>query len=242
MATSGKRRPARGNHMLSHLSDDAYAAIAPMLQPVQLGIKQLLHERDKPFSPDIYFPTTCVISALLPLLDGAAVEVGSMGNEGFSGVEMMAGADSPMNTYFCQVPGEALRMSVADFKQALETVPELHRLALACLQGFMAQMAQSAACNGQHSVEARFARWMLLTHDRVEGDDFKLTQEFIATMLGVQRPSVSLVANQFQQAGLLKYSRGHVQILNRQGIEEVCCECYVDVRSRFERLMGVGVG
>lgn len=242
MASLSKRRPARGNYLLSQLSADTYAELAPMLEPVQLNIKQFVHERGKPFSSDMYFSTTCIVSSLLPLQDGAAVEVGSIGNEGFSVVEMMAGAEWPLNNYVCQVPGEAMRMALADFRQALETVPELRRLALAYLQCFMAQMAQSVACNGQHSVEARFARWMLITHDRVENDDFKLTQEFIAQMLGVHRPSVSLVANQFQQAGLMRYSRGHIHILNRQGIEEVCCECYSDVRSQFEQRMGIRYG
>lgn len=242
MAPIGKFRPPRGNHLLSLLSEDAHAALLPMLQPVQLGIKEMLHERGKPFSPYVYFPVNCAISAILPLLDGAAVEVGSVGNEGFSGVEMLTGADAPVNTYFCQIPGQAIRMAVADFMPALDTVPGLRKAAFGYLQGFLAQMAQSAACNGQHSVEARFARWMLITHDRVDGDEFKLTQEFMAQMLGVQRPSVSLVANQFQQAGLLRYSRGNVEILNRQGIEDVACECYFDVRGQFQRLMGIERG
>jgi CRP-like cAMP-binding protein len=202
----------------------------------------MLHERDKPFSSDIYFPTTCTVSVILPLVDGAAVEVGMVGNEGFSGVEMLAGAQSPTNTYFCQIPDEAIRMSVVDFKQALESLPELRKLAFAYLHCFMAQMAQSVACNSQHSTEARFARWMLITHDRVVGDEFKLTQEFIAQMVGVHRPSVSLVANEFQQAGMISYSRGAMRILNRQGIEEVACECYLDVRSKFQSLMGIHYG
>lgn len=242
MPSSGKRLPARGNHFLSKLSYDGHAALVPTLQLTQLDAKQVLHERGKPFSSDIYFPTTSTISVILPLLDGAAVEVGTVGNEGFSAVEMIAGAGSPHNTYFCQIPGEAMRMSVVNFKHALETVPELRTLACDYLQCFMAQMAQSVACNSQHATEARFARWMLITHDRVAGDDFQLTQEFIAQMLGVHRPSVSLIANQFQQAGLIQYSRGQIRILNRKGIEEVACECYFDVRSRFERVMGIQYG
>lgn len=210
-----------------------------MLQPVQLDARFIVHERGKPFSSDIYFPVTCILSVILPLRAGAAVEVGSLGNEGFSGVEMLAGAESPFHTYFCQIPGKALRMSTVDFGQALDAVPGLRKLAFGYLQCFMAQAAQSAACNTQHVIEARFARWMLLTHDRVEGDNFKLTQEFMAQMLGVHRPTVSIVANQFQQAGLLKYSRGQVQILNRQGIEEAACECYFDIRRQFQRVLGV---
>jgi CRP-like cAMP-binding protein len=240
MSFSGKALPfARGNHLLSMLSDDAHAALVPMLQLVQLDIRQMVHERGKPFSSDIYFPITCMLSVILPLVDGTAVEVGSVGNEGFSGVEILAGAESPFHTYFCQVPGKAMRISVVDFRQALDAVPGLRELVLGYLQGFMAQAAQSAACNSKHTMDARFARWMLLTHDRVENDDFKLTQEFMAQMLGVHRPTVSVVANRFQQAGLLQYSRGHVRILNRQGIEGVACECYFDIRSQFRRALGM---
>nr|WP_314621584.1 Crp/Fnr family transcriptional regulator [uncultured Noviherbaspirillum sp.] len=237
MPVSGKSFSARGNHLLSLLSDNAYTKLAPMLHPVQLEIGQILHERGKLFSSDIYFPITCVLSVILTLSDEAAVEVGSVGNEGFSGVEILAGAKAPFHAYLCQIPGKAIRMSMTDFRQALDAVPELHKLALGSLQVFMAQAAQSVACNSQHAMESRFACWMLLTHDRVEGDDFKLTQEFMAQMLGGYRPTVSVVANRFQQAGLLRYSRGHVYILNRQGIEEAACECYFDVCNHSQRLL-----
>jgi len=239
MSSPSKSLPVHGDYFLSLLPSNTHAALAPMLEPVQLGVKQKLHERGEPFSSDIYFPTTCLLSAILPLIGGSAVEVGSVGNEGFSGVEMLTGARSPINTYLCQVPGKAMRMSVVDFKHALETMPELRKLAFDYLHCFMALMAQSAACNSQHSTEARFARWMLIVHDRVAGDDFKLTQEVIAQMLGVHRSSVSLLANQFQRTGMIQYSWGDIRILNRQGIEELACECYFDVRSRLQEVMGI---
>ena len=118
----------------------------------------------------------------------------------------------------------------------IESMKSLRRPAL------IPNLLQSAACNSQHSVEARFARWMLITHDRVEGDDFKLTQEFMAQMLGVHRPSVNLIANQFQLAGMIRYSRGHIRILNPEDIEDVRCECYTQVSDRFRRLMGIERG
>jgi CRP-like cAMP-binding protein len=241
MPSFNKSRPARGNHLLSRLSDDGYAALAPMLHSTELAVRQVVHERDQPFT-DVYFPVSATISAILPLLDGAAVEVGTVGNEGVSAVELLAGAASPINNFICQIPGQAICMAVQDFRQSLDTAPELRRVAFSYLQCYMAQMAQSAACNSQHAVEARFSRWMLITHDRVEGDEFRLTQEFMAQMLGVHRPSVSLIASQFQSAGLIRYNRGNIQIVNRQGLEEVCCECYAQVRDRFERLLGVAHG
>jgi len=241
MIFARQSRPSRGSHVLSLLSDHAYNTLLPLLEPVQLSIKQMIHERSKPFV-DVYFPSDSMISAILPLMDGAAVEVGTVGNEGLSAVEMLTGAVSPHNTFICQIPGEALRMSVDDFRCSLERLPELRKLAFAYLQCYMAQMAQSAACNSQHSVEARFARWMLITHDRVKGDEFRLTQEFMAQMLGVHRPSVSLIANQFQLAGLIRYGRGQIYILNREGIEDVFCECYGQVRDRFKQIMGIERG
>src|SRR4051812_3135520 len=133
MSSGERSRPARGNYLLSLLSDEAYAALAPKLEPVQLNIKQVVHERNKPFA-DVYFPTTAMISAILPLMDGAAVEVGTVGNEGLSAVEMLAGADTPINTFVSQIPGNAMRMSLADFRQVLESVPGLRKLAFAYLQ------------------------------------------------------------------------------------------------------------
>ena len=135
-----------------------------------------------------------------------------------------------------------MRIAVQDFRQALKTVPGPRKLAFGYLQCYMARMAQSAACNSQHAVEARLARWMLITHDRVEGNDFRLTQEFMAQMRGVHRPGVSLIASQFQSAGLIRYSCGGIHIVNRQGLEAVWCECHAQVRDRFERVMGVGRG
>jgi hypothetical protein len=179
MSSADTSRPVRGNHLLSLLPDDAYAALAPMLKATELAVKHVVHERDKPFT-DVYFPISATISAILPLLDGAALEVGTVGNERVSATEMLAGADAPINNFMCQIAGKAVRIAVQEFRQALDTVPGLRRLCFCYLQCYMAQMAQSAACNSQHAVEARFARWMLVTHDRVEGDDFRLTQELMA--------------------------------------------------------------
>jgi CRP-like cAMP-binding protein len=227
--------------LLSGLYDGAHATLAPMLHIVDLAARQPLHERGQPFCC-VHFLTTAIISATLPLQVGLSTQGASVGSEGFSGVEMLAGADSPINHFVCQIPGKAVHIAAQDFRTALDTVPGLRRLAFCYLQCCMAQMAQSAACNSQHVVEARFARWMLITHDRVEGDDFRLTQAFLSQMLGVHRPSVSLIANQFQLAGLISYSQGNIHIVNRHGLEEVCCECYAQVRDRFERLMGLGRG
>jgi CRP-like cAMP-binding protein len=140
-------------------------------------------------------------------------------------------------TTLCQVEGAALRMSAAAFNRAIEGNSALRRLCQRYLTAYLSLVSQSVACNRLHNIEERFARWVLMTHDRVDGDEFFLTQEFIADMLGVHRPSVSLVAGAFQQAGFIKYSRGAMTILNREGLEAASCECYETCREQFRRLL-----
>ncbi|RYG99411.1 MAG: Crp/Fnr family transcriptional regulator [Alphaproteobacteria bacterium] len=233
--------PVRGNHLLSQLSDEAYALLAPSLEHVKVKHKQVLHERDRPYT-HIYFPVTCVISAILPMLDGKGVEVGSVGNEGFSAVEILTGTQSTLNNYIAQIAGDAFRMTATGFMQAVERSPELRKVTASFLHGLLSQAFQSVACNRLHTVDQRFARWILLTQDRVGGDDFYLTQEFIASMLGVHRPTVSLVATEFQRSGLIRFSRGNVFVLNRKGLEEASCECYSNVQNQFQRLLGIQYG
>lgn len=227
----------RGNLLLNTLSDDDYQQLAPCLHTVALQFKDVVGQRGA--APAyIYFPTTAVLSVLASMSDGAAVEVGTVGREGFVGIETLAGGDRTTETTICQVEGNALRMSISDFKEAIAGDTPLRRIAQRYLLVYLSLVSQSAACNRLHAIEARFARWVLMTHDRVDGDDFHLTQEFLANMLGVQRPSVSLVASAFQQAGLIRYNRGHMAILNRPGIEDASCECYGIVREQFDQLLG----
>jgi CRP-like cAMP-binding protein len=133
-------------------------------------------------------------------------------------------------------------MRAADFKEAIHGDTSLRRLAERFLQVFLSQVSQSVACNRLHTIEERFSRWVLLTHDRVKGEHFHLTQEFLADMLGVHRPSVSLVAGAFQQAGLIKYTRGNLTILNRKGLEDASCECYSAGKKRLAQLLGLERG
>jgi CRP-like cAMP-binding protein len=241
MSVTLQGRPVRGNHLLSQLSDEAYALLAPSLEPVKVEVKQALHVRDQPFIY-IYFPLTCVISAILPMQDGRGVEVGNVGNEGFSAIEVLTGTKLTLNNYFAQIGGDALRITATDFMHAVESIPELRQVTSAFLHGFLSQAFQSVACNRLHTVDQRFARWILITQDRVGADDFYLTQEFIASMLGVHRPTVSVAAAQFQQSGLIDFKRGNIRILSRKGLEEASCECYFNVRDQFQRLLGINYG
>ena len=236
MSTLPAHFPPSGNHLLASLSEAQYREIAPDLFPVHLHRKVVVGQRDKP-ATNVYFPCGGVLSVLAFMQSGAAVEVGTIGKEGFFGLELLVGSDQWTETTVCQVEGPSLRMPVAAFRAAIDGDTPLRRVTQRYLVAYLALVSQSVACNRLHNVEERFARWVLMTHDRVDGDAFFLTQDDMADMLGVHRPSVSLVAGAFQQAGFVKYSRGAMTILNREGLEEASCECYASHVAQLARLM-----
>ncbi|GAB3550023.1 Crp/Fnr family transcriptional regulator [Noviherbaspirillum agri] len=225
------------NRLLARLSDEQYQRLLPLFDLVQTKVKDVLCQQGRPFEY-VYFPCNCAHSCTLLMEDGSMVEVGTIGNESHTNVEVLLGATHATETIVCQIAGRSLRMKVGDFREATSTLSPLRHLAECCAQGYLTQVSQSVACNRLHNVEMRFARWLLVTHDRVQDNEFNLTQEFIAAMLGVHRPSVSLVAGMFQQVGLIKYSRGHMKILDREKLEETACECYAAVRKQYQRLFG----
>jgi len=229
------------NYLLSRLPDEQYQRLFPLFDLVQTKLKDVLCQQGQPIEY-VYFPCSSAQSCLVYMEDGSMVEVGTVGNESHTNVEVLVGATRATETIVCQIAGQSLRMKVSDFREAISTMSPLRHLAECCAQGYLAQVSQSVACNRLHSVEMRFARWLLVTHDRVQGNEFYLTQEFLAAMLGVHRPSVSLVAGVFQQAGLIKYSRGHMKILDREKLEETTCECYSAVRKQYQRLFGLPRG
>ena len=221
---------------LSLLSKTEFEELAPLFTLIQCEGKQVLGERGAPIE-FIYFPCGAVLSTLALMRGGQAVEVGTIGDEGFHGIDALIGATHWMGLSLCQVSGPVLRMGVVDFLHAARPGTPLNRIAYQYLRVFIASMAQSVACNRLHTLEERFARWVLMTHDRVHSDAFDLTQEFLADMLGVHRPQVSLVAGAFQQAGFIKYHRGHMQILNRDMLEESACECYQVGREQVDAML-----
>ena len=228
---------ACGNLLLSRLPEQEYQALLPWLAFVDCPLKSSFFHRDQPID-HVYFPLSGEHSVLAIMENGTAVEVGTVGKEGFSPVDILTGSELSLETVTCQIPGEALRLPLAQFVAAIEHKTELRRLAYRYLQAYMAQVSQSVACNRLHTIEERFAKWLLMNHDRVPGDDIAITQEFLADMLGVHRPSVSLIARSFQQLGLIRYSRGLLTIVDRPGLEEASCECYGVVRRQFERALG----
>jgi CRP-like cAMP-binding protein len=229
------------NRLIARLPQDERERLSSALDVVALGVKHQVAEPGKPFT-HVYFPLSGVISFVLELQDGAVVEVGTVGNEGMVGLPVLLGAQESPTRVFSQVAGEAARMKSDAFAEHLKGAPALDRLLHRYAQTMMNQITQTAACNHAHAIEQRMCRWLLMTHDRVGQDEFALTQEFLAQMLGVRRPSVTVVAGMLQQAGFIRYSRGRMTIVNREGLEASSCECYRIVRRETERLLGMGVG
>jgi CRP-like cAMP-binding protein len=228
------------NFLLSRLQEDEYQALKPHLEWIPSPLHSVFYQRDQ-LIEYVYFPLMGEHSILAIMEDGASVEVGTVGNEGFSTIEVLMGSERALETVVCQIPGETLKMPLSRFTEAIESQKTLRRLAYRYVQAYLAQVSQSVACNRLHTTEERFARWMLMSHDRVPGDEIQITQEYLAAMLGVHRPSVSLIARDFQRLGLIKYSRGLVTILDREGMEEVVCECYAAVKKQFERALGISM-
>lgn len=230
------------NRLLAALPKAERERLAPLLRPVSFGLRDYLFRVDEPIH-SVYFPRSGVISLVITVKDGGTIEVGTVGNEGMVGVPVFLGADRSPTQAFSQVPGESLRMAAADFKrEVIGRAGPLPDLVRRYTQAFLNQVSQTVACNHLHAVQERMCRWLLMTHDRVGGDEFLLTQEFLAQMLGVRRPSVSVVAGMLQQAGLIRYTRGRMTVLDRAGLEAGACECYGIVRREFDRLLGTGGG
>jgi CRP-like cAMP-binding protein len=229
------------NWLLKSVDPDDYEWISEHLKPVELKVGDVFAERDQPFEY-VYFMGTGVVSVTNQVADGT-VEVGTVGNEGVAGLAAwLSGSGIPSRT-FVQVPGAGKRMKASVFAEGVDERPALRRLVNRYIQGYMVQVAQTAACNRAHNVSSRCARWLLMTHDRVNGSDtFPLTHQFLAYMLGVRRAGVTVAAGELQKAGLIKYTRGHVTILDRAGLEQAACECYETVRNHMRNMVGKSAG
>ncbi|MGF7152202.1 CRP-like cAMP-binding protein [Sphingomonas zeicaulis] len=206
-------------------------------EAVELGFKLVLQEAECPLT-HVWFPHSGVASTVSTMVDGATVELATTGREGFIGVPALMGAERSAQNVFVQIPGPGVRLSVGKFRSLLDKLPALRPLLLRYTLAFMTQIAQGAACNRLHPIEARCARWMLMTHDRVDGDSFPLTQEFLGQMLGVTRPSVSVAASILQKAGFIRYVRGSVEVLDRDRLATASCECYEIINREFDRALG----
>jgi CRP-like cAMP-binding protein len=228
---------AEPNGLLRALPLEEYERLLLQLTPVRLRLKQMLVEPDVPIT-DVYFVRDGVGSMIATEQEGGDIEVGTIGCEGFVGLPVLHGADTMPYRVMVQVEGDAWRLPAATFRRVLEERPVVRRLCLRYAQYFADQLAQAVACNRLHTLEERCARWLLMTHDRVHGDTFELTHEFLALMLGVRRAGVTLAMGTLQNAGMIRYSRGRVEILDRPRLEEASCACYHVTRSSLSRLLG----
>ncbi len=227
------------NRLLSALPIEEYKRLLPNLELVSLNFKQIIYAPDEPIEY-VYFPNSGVISLVNVTEDGKTVEAGMVGNEGMAGIPVLLGADKMPGLAISQVVGDAVRMKADVFKREVTPGTSLYKLLLRYTQALLNQISQSVACNSLHPVERRCCRWLLMCHDRVRSDQFMLTQELLSQMLGVRRASVSVVAATVQKAGLIRYNRGRITIVDREGLEAGSCECYRVVKQEFDRLLGTG--
>lgn len=223
------------NGILATLPRDDLERISRGSAIVSLNAGQSILE---PFAPvtEVYFPLTGVISLLTVMPTERSIEMAAVGREGLVGLAAFLGTGSTAQRAIVQVPGYAARVAAEAFRAETARSRALVNAVLRYTQGLLHHVAQSAACNSLHSIERRCARWLLLCHDRVGGDTFPLTQEFLAQMLGARRPSVNIVAAAFQKRGLIRYSRGRVTLVDRAGLERVSCGCYRVIRDEYDRL------
>ena len=235
--TVAKMPVPQRNHLLDRLPPDDFALLRPHLNEVRLDYLDPLYESGHPIR-FVYFPMSGVASLAKMMENGAAAETGTTGNEGFVGLPLLLESDHAPTSVHMQVPGHALRLPARAFQGAFAQSSSLRRSLRRFAFALYNQTAQLVACNRFHDVEQRCARWLLMAHDRMPGDDFLLTHEVLSMMLGVRRSSVTIAAGRLSEMGLIEYRRGHVTVTDRGGLEKRTCECYWSIRSEYERLMG----
>ena len=226
----------RQNHLLAALSAEDFQRVKSQIKLVPLTLGEVLYESGSR-QRAVYFPTTSIVSLLYMLADGASAEIAVVGNEGIIGVSLFMGGETTPSRAVVQSAGHAYRLSGKVLKEEFIRGDAMQHLLLRYTQALLTQMAQTAVCNRHHSLDQQLCRWLLLSLDRLVGDELIMTQELIANMLGVRREGVTEAAGNLQNAGLIKYSRGHITVLDRSGLEARTCECYAVVKKEFDRLL-----
>ena len=225
----------RRNHLLAALPDAEWQRWLPQLELVEMPLGQVLYESGSTLS-HVYFPITAIVSLLYVMEDGASAEIAVVGNEGIVGIALFMGGESTSSRAVVQSAGQGLRLKARAIKDEFKRAPVLHLL-LRYTQALITQMAQTAVCNRHHSLDQQLCRWLLLSLDRLHGSELTMTQELIANMLGVRREGVTEAALKLQGAGLIRYARGRISILDRPGLEKRSCECYAVVKKEYDRLL-----
>jgi CRP-like cAMP-binding protein len=224
------------NHLLAVLPEAEWARIAPHIVPVNLSLGQVLYESGGRLN-HVYFPATSIISLLNVMEDGASAEIAIVGDEGLIGIALFMGGETMPNRAVVQSAGRACRLDARILKEEFHRADPVQRLLLRYTQALITQMAQTAVCNRHHSIDQQLCRWLLLSLDRLPSNELTMTQELIANMLGVRRAGVTEAAMKLQDAGLIRYSHGHIEVLDRPELEKRVCECYGVVKREFDRLL-----
>lgn len=226
------------NHLLAALPPPDWQRWQPLLELVDLPLGKVLYESGSTMS-HVYFPTTAIVSLLYVLEDGGSAEIAVVGNEGLVGIALFMGGESTPSRAVVQSAGSCFRMRAAAVKQEFDRSSAVLHLLLRYTQALITQMAQTAVCNRHHSLDQQLCRWLLLSLDRLQGMELVMTQELIANMLGVRREGVTEAALKLQAAGLIRYARGRIKVLDRAGLEQRTCECYAVVKKEYERLLPI---
>jgi len=224
------------NRLLAALPDAESQRWFAQLEPVEMPLGQVLYESGGTLS-HVYFPTTAIVSLLYVMENGASAEIAVVGNEGIVGISLFMGGDSTSSRAVVQSAGLGLRLKAQIMKDDFNRAGPVLHLLLRYTQALITQMAQTAVCNRHHSLDQQLCRWLLLSLDRLQGNELVMTQELIANMLGVRREGVTEGALKLQQAGLIRYARGHISVLDRDGLEKRSCECYAVVKKEYDRLL-----
>jgi CRP-like cAMP-binding protein len=234
------RNDPRHNHLLAALPDAEWQRWQPQLEPVELRLGQVLYESGSTLS-HVYFPTTAIVSLLYVMESGASAEIAVVGNEGLVGISLFMGGGSTPSRAVVQSAGKGFRLGGPHLKDEFNRAGPVLHLLLRYTQALITQMSQTAVCNRHHSLDQQLCRWLLLSMDRLQGDELVMTQELIANMLGVRREGVTESALKLQRAGLIRYARGHITVLDRAGLESRTCECYAVVKKEYERLLPIRI-
>lgn len=224
------------NHLLAALPAEVRERLFPYLEPMPLPLGKVLYESGDTLR-HVYFPTNAIVSLLYVMESGASAEISVVGNEGLIGVAVFMGGESTPSRAIVQSAGHAFRLPGQRLKDEFNRHGEMLLLMLRYTQSLITQMAQTAVCNRHHSIDQQLCRWLLLSLDRLQGNELVMTQELIANMLGVRREGVTEAAGKLQKLGLIEYSRGRITVLDRPGIERLCCECYAVVKKETDRLL-----
>ncbi|MGJ7490082.1 Crp/Fnr family transcriptional regulator [Variovorax sp. ZT4R33] len=227
---------AVANRLLAALPETELQRWLPRLEPVDLPLGHVLYESGATLS-HVYFPTTAIVSLLYVLENGASAEIAVVGKEGIVGISLFMGGESTPNRAVVQSAGQGFRLSADALKTEFNRAGPVLHLLLRYTQALITQMSQTAVCNRHHSLDQQLCRWLLLSLDRLAGDELVMTQELISNMLGVRREGVTEAAQQLQAAGLIRYARGRITVLDRLRLEQRSCECYAVVKKEYDRLL-----